>query len=214
MGAVAQSENSMCATKIMTSLRAAAAVLLFSVSPFVVARENCEQLGIFDVYQQLLPPGVLRPGEAESVTLRYIPGDTSIERELELRIATTIAGKTTIEVLEPMKLSVQAQFTALDADLAERCDETVLYQIVMERRDVPSNIGIAIRRELMRARMQIKLEGDLYLDASRYEVWVKTPMNEVSWVLYGPDSGKETHPLINWSKAAIHSVRTGSARRR
>lgn len=202
------------AIKMMTTLRAAAAILIFSLSPLVAARESCEQFGIFDVYQRLLPPGVMRPGDTESITLRYIPGDTSIERELEFRIATTRSGIMTMEVLEPLGLSVQAQFARLKLGSVERCDEAVVNDIVMEHRPVPANIAIAIRRELMRKRIRVELEGALYLDAPRYEVWVKTPMNEMSWVLYGPDSRSEEHPLIDWAKSAIQSVRGGNARRR
>jgi hypothetical protein len=62
----------------MPTGRAVAAILLLSLSFLVAARESCEQFGIFDVYQPILPPGLLRPGDAESITLRYIPGDTSI----------------------------------------------------------------------------------------------------------------------------------------
>src|SRR5687767_875925 len=100
----------MKAIKMMMTLRAAVVIVIFLLSPLVAACENCKQLGIFDVYDLLLPRGVLRPGEAESVTLRYIPGDTSIERELEIRIAITHSGSTTLVVLEPQGSSVQTQF--------------------------------------------------------------------------------------------------------
>jgi len=196
----------MHAIKVVTSLRTAAAILFVSLAPLAVADDNCEKLGIFDVYRHLLPPGDLRAGEVESITLRYIPGDTSNERELELRIATTLTDDTTMEVLEPKGLSIQTQFTALRANLAEGCEETLLKQIEIERRDVSSAIALGIRQKLLRKRVDVELKGDLYLDSPRYELWIKAPMNETSWVLYGPDSRKELHPLIDWAKAAIRAV--------
>lgn len=199
--------NDTSRTHALTGLRTVSVILFLSLVPLAGAAENCEQLGIFDVYDRVLPPGIMRPGEAETVTLRYIPGDTSIERELEFRIATTRSGMTTIDVTEARGLSIQSQFTTLKDESVGLCDSALVSKIAMERRRAPAKIGKAIRRELMRKRFSVELEGDIYLDAGRYEIWIKTPMNMVSWTLYGPNERRKVHPLIEWANASMSSLR-------
>lgn len=180
---------------------------ILMLSPAIYAG-GCKDLGIFEVYDILLP---LNPEsdasapEIQRVTVRFVPGDTSIERESKVVLIEDVHGRVTAEVWRSQSArSIQQQLRDLRKVQPEACDEALIKSISIEHYVANEGCVTTLYRKLLNTKVLVVSESAIYLDTARYEVRVDSPMNSTAFVLYGPDLAKRRpHPLIKWAAAII-----------
>jgi hypothetical protein len=161
-------------------------------------REGCGRL---EVYERLLPLSLEEsdaPDVDEMIVLRYIPGDTSIEREYKITLLRTTDGKYRATRVEGKGRSLLSQVREIEKQV-ERCDDVMrrveLMTTTFDRQALLRSIFDAFRR----LRFPLNLESRIYLDYPRYEIVVRAGENQESFTLFGPSAqAPHPHPLILW----------------
>jgi hypothetical protein len=107
---------------------AGAAVPVFAQEP------GCDPLHLYDIVIPALIDEASQQGAEEIVVIRYIPGDTSIDREFKITIIVPARGAITATRTDPALVSIRAQLRAAEKRKpAAACDE-LLKDIRLERR--------------------------------------------------------------------------------
>lgn len=195
----------------MRCIRVMVAILLGSV-PLLTpsAYAQCQELGLFEVYDRVLAYGRdLGPNEVTAVVAQYIPGDTSVDREVAFRIVEMADGENVVDIREGHGFSIAQQFRALQESRNEgECDEALIRRIRLDvRRSRDSKAIQGLLERLWRSRLPTRPEAAIYLDAPRYEISVAAPMNHWAAAVYGPSKGRAMHPLIEWTVEALRVLR-------
>lgn len=173
-----------------------------------VPTSGCEQLTVSEVYDHLMPLDLGRGSSTETVILRYIPGDTTVEREMAVRLSRRPGSAVLMDVWEPQGTSALSQLRALRQRDEATCDAELLKSVVIDHTSETSRTASQLLDSLLRTRITLRLDSALYLDAPRYEIAVAAPMNEVRVVLYGPGiDSRSPHPLITWAETVLSAAR-------
>lgn len=188
-------------------LAAVAATILFNslVSMPSLAERPCHEMGIFEIYDALIPLESSQPLALGSLAIivRYVPGDTSIDREKKVVLLVTDETQT-LDVWSPAVTSIYQQWRNI-RKLAprENCDEEVLRRIQIDRGTMTGKSVTHLYRELRELRVPVVLDSSIYLDAPRFEIVVETPMNRCEYRLYDSKALKRPHPLVRWARAVM-----------
>ncbi|HJQ36230.1 MAG TPA: hypothetical protein VKB93_03735 [Thermoanaerobaculia bacterium] len=182
----------------------------------VAAPAPCASANIFDVYDRLLPVRAAHHGpDVETVTLRYIPGDTSQRVEIKVIIREHADGKIAVEAWRPAATSIQQQLRDLRAaHPTTECDDAFVDQIKVEHYDLADPRIARLYRDFKKLRVPVAVDSDIYLDTARFEVLTEAPMNSTSFILYGPGlSDRHPHALITWAAAVVEAASRARPRR-
>lgn len=181
--------------------------LLVALASPLMYGEPCRAMGIFEVYDQLLPlRGATGGGVIQSVTVRYVPGDTSSESEMKVLLTEERDGRASLHVWRPSPVSIQQQLRNLRSARGEECDTALISSIRVDRYDGTARMASTLYRDFKSVRVPVAMESDFYFDTARFEVLVETPMNTSTFVLYGPGmSERRPHPLIKWAAAVVRA---------
>jgi hypothetical protein len=158
-----------------------------------------EPCGVLEVYDHVLSLAISDTearNASEVVILRYIPGDTTVEREYRIALTKDGNGKLRATRVDANALSIQSQLRAADP---LPCSKATAYIKLRSRTFDNQAVLKKIFASLHAIRLPVRLASELYLDAPRYEILMQAGMNEVSFVLYGPTAQASIpHPLISW----------------
>ena len=189
----------------MFHLKVCAAVILLLLAPG--AHATCRDVDIFEVYDRLMPLSDVTEAPApEIVTLRYIPGDTSIAREAKIMLRELPNGEIAGEAWVPAgERSIQQQFRELRAARPSDCDEALVAFLSVERHELTGKDVTALYRSLRSMKVAVVPESAIYLDAARYEFVIEGQMNKYTFALSGP-TGRTTHPLIRWADTLLKTA--------
>jgi hypothetical protein len=183
-----------------------------------VVPSDCRELGIFDVYDRLIPltSDDVRGGAIQTVVVRFIPFDTPLQGELKVALHARLDGTIDMTLWRPNGISIQGQLRALRAQRDDRCDSELVEAISLERIELESDR--AIRRlysEFGRLRVSASSDPDIYLDSSRFEISVKGAMSANVFVRYaGRTPPISRDALTTWAMKLIETTNQTLARRR
>lgn len=168
----------------------------------------CQEKSIFEAYDVLLP---IRDADArpsiQTVTVRYIPADTSRERETKVRLSETADGSVSLTVWYAKGRSIQQQLRDLRSARPDACDDQLIATIELERTEFSGPDVTKRLRALRSLRVRVLMESAIYLDTARFEIAVDSVMNQSTFVLYGPGTGESRpHPLIKWADSLVRST--------
>ncbi|MEO8379707.1 MAG: hypothetical protein ABI779_08590 [Acidobacteriota bacterium] len=171
---------------------------------------GCDPLRIYDMIIPTAVDDASQRGADEVVVIRYIPGDTSVDREFRITIVASANGTITATRIDPAQSSIHAQLrNAEERKPAAACEE-LLKDFRLERRHLHDQPVLRrLLRGLNRIKMPVRLPSEIYLDAPRYEIVEWAKMNQVSFSIYD-GSDRTVRPLIDWVKsvAAAFPTRT------
>lgn len=173
------------------------------------ANAPCANSTIFDMYDRVLPVRKVHQGpDVQTVTVRYIPGDTSQQVETKLVIREHADGKIVAEVWRPAVRSIQQQLRDLRAARpTTECDDAFVGEIKIEHYALADPRVERSYRDFKKLRVPVAVESSIYLDTARFEVLAEGPMNSTMFILYGPGvSERHPHALITWAAAMIEAA--------
>lgn len=177
--------------------------VLSLVSPSAIAGNQADvPCGAFDLYDRVLPVSPdadEERGAREVIVVRYIPGDTTVDREFRVIIRVSRDGRYGATLRKPRGSSLLAQMRALQAERALTCGE-VISKLSIEETEVVDQAPLrAMSSDLDRIRVPARQVAAIYLDVPQYSFVDRAGMNSASYVLYGPTlQDRHPHPLIEW----------------
>jgi hypothetical protein len=187
----------------------ALATMLAVVTTSASAQDpGCDSLHIYDMVIPAAVDDASQQGADEVVVIRYIPGDTSVDREFRITIVASANGTITATRIDPAQSSIRAQLrNAEERKPAAACAE-LLKDLRLERRRLDDQPALRrLLRGLSRIHMPVQLPSEIYLDAPRYEIVEWAKMNQVSFSIYG-SRDSTVRPLIDWVKSVAAALPT------
>lgn len=177
------------------------ACLIAFIAPVASAEgaQPCRSLSISDVYEQLLSVDsgeTDKSGTMQTVAVRYIPYDTTLEPELRIVIREGIDDSFAVTVTRPKGASIYQQFRGL-RERSERCD---LQAVAMDHLEIASPATFRkLYAELRNLRVPAAAEPHIYLDASQITVAVRGAMAENRFTRFvRPGARPPRDPLARW----------------
>lgn len=186
-------------------LRSSLVGLLFLIAFTAnAATPDDARCGVFDLYDRLLP--VLagtndEAGTTEVVIVRYIPGDTSVDREFRFKLYVSKAGTLRATWQRPERISLLQQVRELESKGIVTCDDVTKNVSLRATEVTDQRLLRSILAQLHSLQVPARLESAIYLDVPQYTVVERAGMNAATYVLYGPTiQSAMPHPLIKWCR--------------
>ena len=179
--------------------------LIMSVVVGCAATASAQQAscGPLTVYDRVMPITITeaeKHGIEELVVIRYVPGDTSRDREYRIIISESIGGKIVATRYDPVQRSVREQLREAEARQPNATCDSLLAEIsIAEHRFENQSLLRRVLKDFSTVRIPARLPASIYLDASRFEVihWAK--MNESRFTVYSA-ADTANNQLIGWVK--------------
>jgi hypothetical protein len=118
MVAVVRNEK---ASMIVRIASIALATMLAVVTTSASAQDpGCDSLHIYDMVIPAAVDDASQQGADEVVVIRYIPGDTSVDREFRITIVASANGTITATRIDPAQSSIRAQLRNAEETISRR----------------------------------------------------------------------------------------------
>lgn len=167
---------------------------------------GCDPLGVYDIVIPAAVDVASQRGADEVVVIRYIPGDTSVDREFSITIIASANETISATRIDPVQSSIRTQLrSAEERKPTAVCDE-LLKDVRLEKRRFDDQPTLRrLLRSLSRVRMPVRLPSEIYLDTPRYEIVEWAKMNQLSFSIYDSDD-PTVRPLIHWVKSVATAL--------
>jgi len=184
-------------------------VFFAAAMPLMAAAESpgCDPLAFYDSVIPNVVSEQDQRGMDEVILIRYIPGDTSMYREYQIKILLSSDGKIVARRREPVGASLREQLRKEEALHPEVMCESLLKALRTEDHDFADRAALkTLVADLARIRVGVRLPASIYFDAARYEIVDWSRMNQASFVIYAARDTAQ-NGLLRWAKKAGATIR-------
>jgi len=191
------------------ALKSRVAFLFFAAAMPLMAAESpgCDPLAFYDSIMPNVVSDQDQLGMDEVILIRYIPGDTSLYREYQIKILLSSDGKIIARRREPVGTSLRNQLRKEEALHPEAMCEFLLKALRTQDHDFADRAALkTLVADLSRIRVGVRLPASIYFDAARYEIVDWSRMNQASFVIYAARDTSQ-NGLLRWAKKAGATIR-------
>ena len=185
-----------------------ALVMFLSATASVAAEDaGCDPLTFYDAVLPNIATDAEQRGMNEIILIRYVPGDTSREREYQITIFDDRDGRITARRRDPLGSSLREQLRAEETRHPDANCETIMKTLRTEDHRISDSPTLRrLLREFAKVRIPARLPASIYLDSPRYEIVDWTPMNQASLTIYrGSDTAN--YDILRWIKTVNAGLR-------